>query len=97
MAGVETTAIHVDRRTGRRLQEEAELAGKTVSHLLQETVATLENERLLADEEREFLESAERCWAILARLDPEVLATLEGLDDRFVRELESSLPAVDRN
>jgi hypothetical protein len=48
MAGVETTTIRVRRSTRQRLQKEAELAGKSVTQLLEDAVQMVEEQRLLA-------------------------------------------------
>jgi hypothetical protein len=54
MASVETTTIRVRRSTHRRLQEEAERQGKSVTELLDIAADVLYEQRLL--------ESAERSW-----------------------------------
>lgn len=47
MAIVETTTIRVRRSTHERLTNEAELAGKSVTQLLEEAADALEEQRLL--------------------------------------------------
>jgi uncharacterized protein (DUF2384 family) len=47
MASVETTTIRVRRSTHLRLQKEAELAGKSVTQVLEEATNMLEEQRLL--------------------------------------------------
>jgi hypothetical protein len=54
MASVETTTIRVRRSTQKRLQEEAEQRGKSVTELLDIAAQALYEERVL--------ESAERSW-----------------------------------
>jgi uncharacterized protein Yka (UPF0111/DUF47 family) len=49
MASVETTTIRVRRSTHERLRKEAELAGKSVTQVLEEATGLLEEQRLLAD------------------------------------------------
>lgn len=60
MASVETTTIRVRRSTHKRLQEEAEQRGKSVTELLEEAVEMLEEESILL--------SAERAWARMAKM-----------------------------
>ncbi|MGV1048766.1 MAG: hypothetical protein ACOYD4_09630 [Solirubrobacterales bacterium] len=48
MASVETTTIRVRRSTHLRLQKEAELAGKSVTEVLEIAAEILEEQRLLA-------------------------------------------------
>jgi hypothetical protein len=47
MASVETTTIRVRRSTQRRLQKEAELAGTSVTEVLEVATRMLEEQRLL--------------------------------------------------
>lgn len=47
MASVETTTIRVRRSTHERLQKEAELAGKSVTQVLEEATSMLEQQRLI--------------------------------------------------
>lgn len=47
MASVETTTIRVRRSTHQRLQKEAELAGKSVTEVLEVATNMLEEQRLL--------------------------------------------------
>jgi hypothetical protein len=54
MASVETTTIRVRRSTHKRLQEEAERQGKSVTELLDVAADVLYEQRVL--------ESAERSW-----------------------------------
>lgn len=54
MASVETTTIRVRRSTHKRLQEEAERQGKSVTEVLELAADVLE--------EQTILESAERSW-----------------------------------
>jgi uncharacterized protein (DUF1778 family) len=54
MASVETTTIRVRRSTQKRLQEEAEQRGKSVTELLEVAADMLYEQRIL--------ESAERSW-----------------------------------
>lgn len=54
MASVETTTIRVRRSTHKRLQEEAENRGKSVTELLDVAANVLYEQRILA--------SAERSW-----------------------------------
>jgi uncharacterized protein (DUF1778 family) len=54
MASVETTTIRVRRSTHKRLQEEAERQGKSVTEVLDVAADMLHEQRLL--------ESAERSW-----------------------------------
>jgi uncharacterized protein (DUF1778 family) len=49
MASVETTTIRVRRSTHERLQKEAELAGKSVTQVLEEATELLEEQRMLED------------------------------------------------
>ena len=52
MASVETTTIRVRRSTHKRLQEEAERQGKSVTEVLDEATDLLEEQRMLASFER---------------------------------------------
>lgn len=54
MAGVETTTIRVRRTTHERLQKEAELAGKSVTQILEEATELLEEQRMLASFARSY-------------------------------------------
>jgi uncharacterized protein Yka (UPF0111/DUF47 family) len=47
VASVETTTIRVRRSTHERLQKEAELAGKSVTQVLEEATDLLEEQRML--------------------------------------------------
>lgn len=49
MARVETTTIRVRRDTHERLAKEAELAGKSVTQVLEEATELLEEQRMLED------------------------------------------------
>ncbi len=54
MASVETTTIRVRRSTHRRLQEEAEERGKSVTELLEEAADVLYEQRVLASFVRSY-------------------------------------------
>lgn len=56
MASVETTTIRVRRSTHQRLQKEAELAGKSVTQVLEEAAELLEEQRMLASFVRSYEE-----------------------------------------
>jgi len=54
MASVETTTVRVRRDTHERLQKEAELAGKSVTQVLEEAAELLEEQRMLASFVRSY-------------------------------------------
>lgn len=89
MASVETTTIRVRRSTHERLQKEAELAGKSVTQLLEEAADLLEEVRIL--------EGAERAFERRAALSPADLARDRARDDEWVREIESLPPFSGRD
>jgi len=79
MASVETTTIRVRRSTHRRLQEEAERQGKSVTEVLDEAAQLLEEQSMLA--------SAQRFWKRLAAM-PDEVAQLDGaLTDEEIAQL----------
>jgi hypothetical protein len=78
MATVETTTIRVRRSTQQRLQKEAELAGKSVTEILETAAQVLEEQRLLEGMARSHAEHADAMRAEMAIWD----ATLaDGLPD----------------
>jgi uncharacterized protein (DUF1778 family) len=79
MASVETTTIRVRRSTQQRLQKEAELAGKSVTQVLEEAADVLEENRLI--------DSAVRSWEKLAAMPAEVAALDGSLTDQELSEL----------
>lgn len=85
MARVETTTIRVRRDTHERLAKEAELAGKSVTQVLEEVADMLEEERLLEDFEEH--------WQRMAERTPEDIARDEARDEEWVRELEALPPS----
>jgi uncharacterized protein (DUF1778 family) len=85
MARVETTTIRVRRDTHERLAKEAELAGKSVTQVLEEAADMMEEERIL--------ESAQEAWKRMAERTPEEVARDEARDDEWVRELEAMPPS----
>ena len=80
MASVETTTIRVRRSTQKRLQEEAENRGKSVTELLDEAADVLE--------EKSMLLSAERAWEKLAAMPAEVAALDGALTDEEIARLQ---------
>ena len=80
MASVETTTIRVRRSTHKRLQEEAERQGKSVTEVLDEAADILE--------ERSMLLSAERAWEELAAMPPEVASMDGALTDEEIARLQ---------
>lgn len=80
MASVETTTIRVRRSTQKRLQEEAEREGKSVTELLDEAADIFE--------ERSMLRSAERAWEELAAMPAEVAALDGSLTDEEIAQLD---------
>ncbi len=85
MARTETTTIRVRRNTHERLAKEAELAGKSVTQVLEEVADMLEEERIM--------ESALEAWTRMAERTPEEIARDEARDDEWVREIEANLPS----
>jgi hypothetical protein len=79
MASVETTTIRVRRSTHKRLNEEAERQGKSVTELLDDAADILD--------ERSMLLSAERAWEELAAMPPEVAALDGALTDEEIAQL----------
>ncbi len=79
MASVETTTIRVRRSTHRRLAEEAALAGKSVTQVIEEAADVLEEKRLI--------ESAARSWKRVAAMPAEVVALDGALTDEEVARL----------
>ncbi|HEY1854098.1 MAG TPA: hypothetical protein VGG40_05865 [Solirubrobacterales bacterium] len=79
MASVETTTIRVRRTTHKRLQEEAERQGKSVTELLDEAADTFEEQSMLL--------SAERAWEELAAMPPGVAALDGSLTDEEIARL----------
>lgn len=79
MASVETTTIRVRRSTHKRLQEEAERQGKSVTELVEEAAEFLEEQRML--------QSAERAWEELAAMPSEVAALDGALSDEEIAQL----------
>ena len=81
MASVETTTIRVRRSTHKRLQEEAERRGTSVTEVLEQLADELEEENILA--------SAERAWSRWAEMSDRE-AQLDGaLTDDEVARLEA--------
>ena len=64
MASVETTTIRVRRSTQKRLAHEAELAGKSMTEVLEAAADVLEEKRLI--------ESAARSWKRVAAMPAKV-------------------------
>ena len=79
MASVKTTTIRVRRSTHQRLVEEAELAGKSVTQVLEEAADVLEEKRLI--------ESAARSWERVAAMPAKVAALDGALTDEEVSQL----------
>jgi uncharacterized protein (DUF1778 family) len=79
MASVETTTIRVRRSTHQRLVEEAELAGKSVTQVLEEAATVLEEKRLI--------EGAVRAWERVAATPAEIAAQDGALSDEEVSQL----------
>jgi uncharacterized protein (DUF1778 family) len=78
MASVETTTIRVRRSTQKRLAREAELAGTSVTAVLEAATDLLEEQRLLASMARSHAKYADELRAEMAIWD----ATLaDGLPD----------------
>jgi hypothetical protein len=78
MASVETTTIRVRRNTHERLAKEAELAGTSMTEVLEAAVDVLEEQRLLDGMARSHAEHADAMKAEMAIWD----ATLaDGLPD----------------
>lgn len=78
MASVETTTIRVRRSTQKRLAKEAELAGTSMTEVLEAAVDVLEEQRLLDGMARSHAEHADAMKAEMAIWD----ATLaDGLPD----------------
>ncbi len=82
MASVETTTIRVRRSTHKRLQEEAQRQGKSVTELLEEAADIFE--------ERSMLYSAEQAWAKMAGAPAEEFALDGSLSDEKIAELGSA-------
>jgi uncharacterized protein (DUF1778 family) len=80
MAIVETTTIRVRRSTHERLTKEAELAGKSVTQVLEEVTDLLEQERIL--------ESAERAWERMGEMPAEAFAADGALTDEEIAQIE---------
>jgi hypothetical protein len=80
MASVETTTIRVRRSTQKRLQEEAERRGTSVTEVLDQAADMLE--------EKSILLSAERAWAEMAKMPAEEFALDGALTDEEVAQLE---------
>jgi uncharacterized protein (DUF1778 family) len=80
MASVETTTIRVRRSTQKRLQEEAERQGTSVTELLDQAADILE--------ERSILLSAERAWARMAEMPAEEASQDGALTDEEIAQLE---------
>lgn len=89
MASVETTTIRVRRSTHERLSEAAELAGKSVTQLVEEMADLLEQTRMV--------ESHFEAWERYQALPAEVKARDIARDEEFVRELEARPPFTDRD
>jgi hypothetical protein len=81
MASVETTTIRVRRSTHERLQKEAESRGTSVTGLLEQIAAELDEQALLAD--------AARWWNELGEIPPEVASRMGALTDEEVARLEA--------
>jgi hypothetical protein len=80
MASVETTTIRVRRSTHKRLQEEADRQGTSVTELLDQAADILE--------ERSMLLSAERAWERMAEMPAEEFALDGALADEEIAQLE---------
>lgn len=89
MASVETTTIRVRRSTHERLSEAAELAGKSVTQLVEEMADLLEQTRMV----EEHFEAMHR----YENLPEEVKARDIAIEEEFVRELEAMPPLEDRD
>jgi uncharacterized protein (DUF1778 family) len=81
MASVETTTIRVRRSTHQRLQKEAELAGKSVTQVLEEAADALE--------ERRLIEGAVRAWERQAKSPPEIVSRENALEEALFDEWPS--------
>lgn len=84
MASVETTTIRVRRSTHRRLQEEAERQGKSVTEVLDTAADILEEQSMLL--------SAERAWAKMAEMPAEEFALDGALTDEEIAQLQLDEP-----
>jgi uncharacterized protein (DUF1778 family) len=82
MASVETTTIRVRRTTHQRLQKEAELAGKSVTQVLEEAADALE--------ERRMIEGAVRAWERYAEIPAEIASQENALEEALFDEWPSS-------
>lgn len=80
MASVETTTIRVRRSTHKRLQEEAERQGKSVTELVEEAAEFLEEQRILA--------SAEEAWSRMAKMPAEEFARDGALSDEEIARMQ---------
>ncbi len=80
MASVETTTIRVRRSTHKRLQEEAERQGKSVTELVEEAAEFLEEQRILA--------SAEEAWSRMAKMPAEEFALDGALTDEEIARMQ---------
>jgi uncharacterized protein (DUF1778 family) len=89
MASVETTTIRVRRSTHERLRKQAEIAGQSVTQVLEEAADLLE--------EAKMIESAERAWARMAEQSPEDRAREAARDEEWVREIEALPPLAEHD